>query len=111
MEKTIGEIFNIPTGFQGQIISSFARLNLDNVVDDVNDEILGPWADLLAEANITRPGPLSPFMEKELLKDTDLSLDGSRFEKVTGFKYEKPIITKEEVEKMIESYKRMNWWP
>ena len=110
-EKIIGDIFDIPTGFQGQIISSFARLNLDNVVDDVNDEILGPWAELLAEANITRPGPLSPFMEKELLKDTDLSLDGSRFEKVTGFEYEKPEITKEEVEKMIDSYKRMNWWP
>ncbi|KAI9806867.1 MAG: hypothetical protein M1833_002525 [Piccolia ochrophora] len=111
LEKIIGEIFSIPTGFQGQIISSFARLNLDHVVDDVNDEILGPWADLLAEANITRPGPLSPFMEKELLKDTDLSLDGSRFEKVTGFKYERAALTKDEVEKMLDSYKRMNWWP
>ncbi len=93
------------------MISTFARLNLDRVVDDVNDEILSPWADILADAGIIRPGPLSPFMEKELLKDTDLSLDGSRFEKVTGMKYERPKITKEEVEKMIESYRRMNWWP
>ena len=111
LEKIIGEIFDIPTGFQGQIISSFARMNLDNVVDDVNDEILGPWADLLQEAGITRPGPLSPFMEKELLKDTDLSMDGSRFEKVTGFSYSKPEITTDEVRKIIDSYKRMNWWP
>lgn len=111
LEQIIGQIFKIPTGFQGQIISSFARLNLDSVVDDVNDETLGPWADLLAEAKITRPGPLSPFMEKELLKDTDLSLDGSRFEQVTGFEYQKPRITKEEVELMIDSYRRMNWWP
>ena len=50
-------------------------------------------------------------MEKELLKDMDLSLDGSRFEKVTGFRYEIPEMTKAELEKMIESYKRMNWWP
>jgi nucleoside-diphosphate-sugar epimerase len=107
----IGETFKIETGFQGQIISTFARLNLDSVVDDVNDETLGPWADLLEEAKITRPGPLSPFMEKELLKDTDLSLDGRRFEQVVGFTYEKPKITKEEVESIIESYKRMNWWP
>lgn len=111
MEKIIGEVFNIPTGFQGQFISTFARLNLEHVVDDVNDEILGPWADLLTAANITRPGPLSPFMEKELLKDTDLSLDGSRFEKVTGMVYDRPRITKEEIEKMIDSYRRMNWWP
>ncbi len=111
MSQIIADIFSIPTGFQGSIISNFARLNLDSVVDDVNDEILGPWADLLAAANITRPGPLSPFMEKELLKDTDLSLDGSRFEEVAGFKYEKERITQQEIQGMIDSYKRMNWWP
>lgn len=107
----IAQIFGIKTGFQGSIISTFAKMNLDSVVDDVNDDLLGPWADLLADAGITRPGPLSPFMEKELLKDTDLSMDGSRLEKVVGFTYEKPKLTKELVEDVIESYKKMNWWP
>lgn len=111
MAEIIGQIFGIETGFQGQLISTFARLNMDSVVDDVNDELLGPWGDLLAEAGITRPGPLSPFMEKELLKDTDLSMDGGRLETVVGFRYEKPKITKELVEEVIESYKRMKWWP
>ncbi|GAB1310853.1 hypothetical protein MFIFM68171_01063 [Madurella fahalii] len=111
MADIIGQVFGIATGFQGSLISTFAKLNLDSVVDDVNDELLGPWADLLAEAGITRPGPLTPFMEKELLKDTDLSMDGSRLEQVVGFTYEKPKITKELVEEVIESYKRMNWWP
>ncbi|KAI9879703.1 MAG: hypothetical protein M1830_007650 [Pleopsidium flavum] len=111
MSTIIGTIFHIPTGFQGSLISSFARLNLDHVVDDLNEEILQPWADLLAAANITRPGPLSPFMEKELLKDTDLSLDGGRFERVCGFKYARESIGEGEVRGMIESYKRMNWWP
>jgi hypothetical protein len=111
MADIIGEIFKIETGFQGQLISTFAKMNLDSVVDDVNDEILGPWADLLSDAGITRPGPLTPFMEKELLKDTDLSMDGSRLESVVGFKYEKPVITKELVEEVIESYKQMKWWP
>lgn len=111
MAEIIGEIFKIETGFQGQLVSTFARLNLDSVVDDVNDEVLGPWAELLADAGITRPGPLTPFMEKELLKDTDLSMDGSRLEKLLGFTYEKPKITKELVEEVIESYKQMKWWP
>lgn len=111
MAEIIGQVFGIETGFQGQLISTFAKLNLDSVVDDVNDELLGPWADLLEEAGITRPGPLSPFMEKELLKDTDLSMDGSRLEEVVGFKYEKPQINKELVEEVIESYKKMKWWP
>lgn len=111
MATIIGELFKIETGFQGQLISTFARLHLDSVVDDVNDELLGPWADLLAKAEITRPGPLTPFMEKELLKDTDLSMDGSRLEKLLGFQYTKPTLTKELVEDVIESYKKMNWWP
>lgn len=111
MANMIAQIFGIKTGFQGTIISSFARMNMDSVVDDVNDELLGPWAELLEKAGITRPGPLTPFMEKELLKDTDLSMDGSRLEKVVGFKYEKPKMTKELLEEVIESYKTMKWWP
>lgn len=111
MAAIIGDIFKIETGFQGQLISTFARMNLDSVVDDVNDELLGPWAELLADAGITRPGPLTPFMEKELLKDTDLSMDGSRLQKVLNFEFTKPVLTKELVEEVIESYKQMKWWP
>lgn len=111
MAEILGQVFGIETGFQGQLISTFARLNLESVVDEVNDEILGPWADLLSEASITRPGPLTPFMEKELLKDTDLSMDGSRLKKLLSFKYDKPVITKDLVKEVIESYKKMNWWP
>ncbi|KAF2753199.1 NAD dependent epimerase/dehydratase family protein [Pseudovirgaria hyperparasitica] len=105
------EIFKIETGFQGTLISTFARMHLDSVVDDVNEETMDPWADLLLDAGIPTSGPLSPFMEKELLKDTDLCLDGSAFENATGFQYTHPKLTKEEVESVIESYKRMNWWP
>ena len=111
MAELVAQLFDIKTGFQGQLISTFARMNMDSVVDDVNDEVLGPWADLLEDAGITRPGPLTPFMEKELLKDTDLSMDGGRLEKVTGFKYDKPQITKELVQAMIDSYTRIGWWP
>jgi len=50
-------------------------------------------------------------MEKELLKDTDLSMDGSRLEKVVGFTYQNPKITKELVKEMIDSYVRIGWWP
>lgn len=110
MADLIHTQFQIPTGFQGTLISKFARLNLDTVVDDVNDEILDPWADLQAEAGL-QPGPISPFMEAELLKDNDLSLNGLLFEKETGFKYERPRLGIEELREVIESYKRMGWWP
>lgn len=61
-------------------------MNLDHVVDEVNDETLDPWADLQTQAGISNSTPLTPFMEKELLRDTDLSLDGGEFERVVGFR-------------------------
>lgn len=86
--KIVSEIFNIETGFQGTMINMFARLNLEHVVDELNDETLDPWADIQQDSGIEpgNSGPLSPFMEKEILRDTDLSLDGSKFEKEVGFK-------------------------
>ncbi|KAF1912516.1 hypothetical protein BDU57DRAFT_368574 [Ampelomyces quisqualis] len=109
--KLMHEVFNIETGFHGTLISAFARLNMDHVVDEVNDETLDPWAELQQAAGICQSTPLSPFMEKELLRDADLSLDGSAFETETGFTYKHEKLTKEGVEEVVESYKRMNWWP
>ena len=88
MAAIIRDVIGIDTGFQGTLINTFARLNLEHVVDDVNDETLDTWADLQQQAgNDAGNSPLTPFMEKELLKDADLSLDGSKFERTTGFKY------------------------
>jgi len=83
---------------------------LDSVVDDVNDETLDPWAKLQQTAGI-KPGPIGPFVEKELLKDTDLSLDGGLFERVTGFRYRRLALGQGEMEEVVESYRRMGWWP
>lgn len=87
MASIIKDIFGIETGFQNTLVNTFAKMNLDHVVDDVNDDTLDDWAELQEAANVKENGsPLSPFMEKELLRDTDLSLDGGRFESVVGFK-------------------------
>lgn len=112
LAELVSQAFNIKTGFQGTLVSSFARFNLEHVVDDVNEESLQPWADMLEKKGITKPGPLSPFLEKELLKDADLSLDGSLFERTTGFKYERESgLTLEGVKGILASYERMGWWP
>lgn len=60
-------------------------LKLDNVVDELNDDTLDIWAELQQESKTSETTPLNPFMEKELLKDNDLSLDGTAFMKETGF--------------------------
>lgn len=105
------EVFGIKNSFVGSIMSTFAKLNMDNVLEDVNDHVMDPWAKLLEDAGITRPGPLNPFMEKDQVKDEDLCLDGTLFEKTVGFTYQRPHCRKEDIEEMIESYRTMKWWP
>ncbi|KAI6250317.1 hypothetical protein HI914_01611 [Erysiphe necator] len=109
--ELVGKIFNIKTGFHGVAINSFARLNLGGVVDDLNEKFLDPWAMLLKEAGITRPIPLTPFMEKEILKDENLTMDGSRLKTVLEFQYSYPEITEQLLQSVIDSYVRMGWWP
>lgn len=108
-----GSIFKIHTGFQGTLVSSFARFNLESVVDDLNDEALQPWADLLKDNGITNPGPLTPFMEKELLKDCDLCLDTGRAVGVLGWRVGngREQVNEEAVREILDSYKKMGWWP
>ncbi|EPS39155.1 hypothetical protein H072_7097 [Dactylellina haptotyla CBS 200.50] len=112
--EIVEEVFDVKVQFVGKIISQYAtRSNkaIEEAVNDANEEILGPWDDLLDQAGITRPGPITPFIELEQLKDSDLSLDGTRFKNVTGFKYDVPKMNTAMIEGMVESYKRMNWWP
>jgi hypothetical protein len=82
----IRNVFSIETAFQGTLVSQFAKLNLGSVVDDLNDETLDPWAELQKEAGTEANAPLNPFMEKETLRDEDLSLDGAKFVKTVGFR-------------------------
>ena len=109
----IHQIFHIETGFQGTIISQFAKLNLDSVVDDVNEDILQPWADLLKKAGLDEgPGsPLSPFMEKELIKDCNLALSNGKAKEAFGWTVQRRELTVEGIRDVVGSYERMRWWP
>lgn len=109
----VSTIFNIRTGFQGSFISSFAKMNLDSVVDDVNDDVLQPWAEMMKRAGVDhgQGSPLSPFMEKELLKDSNLCLNAKKAKEVLGWKIEREGLTEERLREIIASYERVRWWP
>jgi hypothetical protein len=87
----LNKIFNVPMQFEGRLISKMAAMRLDSLVDDLNNDTLDSWAEIQEEGGVKEPTPLNPFMEKELLKDHDLSLDGSAFIRETGFQYVGPV--------------------
>jgi hypothetical protein len=109
--EALTAVFNIKVSFLGSIVSQFAKLNIDQVLDEMNELCLQTWADLIEEKNITRPGPIIPFLEKDVTRDFDMSIDGTLFETTTGFKPERERFDADAVRAMVCSYERMGWWP
>jgi len=106
----IREIFGIKTGFQGALISNFAKLNMESVTEDINDKHLQPWSELCKNSGVTNT-PLTPYLDKELLKDNALSVDGSKIEKELGFTYNVPKVTLEKVREVIDDFVDLGIWP
>ncbi|KAF7116768.1 hypothetical protein CNMCM5793_005325 [Aspergillus hiratsukae] len=109
--EALSTVFGLKYSFLGSLASQLAKLNLDDVVDDMNEVSLQGWAELLEKKGITRPGPISPFLEKDVIKDLDMSIDGSLFETTTGWKPTRERFDADSVRETIDSYKRMGWWP
>ncbi|KAI9258415.1 hypothetical protein EDC94DRAFT_613717 [Helicostylum pulchrum] len=104
------EIYNVKTSYHGTVVSAFAKLNLDSVMDSVNEKHLGPWAEIIRKNGITAT-PLSPYLDVELLDNHSLSVDGSKIERETGFKYNVPVVTKEKLIEIIDQFKEIDVWP
>lgn len=50
---------------------------MDSVTEEINEMHLQPWSDLCKAGEVVNT-PLTPFLDKELLKDNALSVDGSK---------------------------------
>ena len=111
LAEALTTVFGLKCSFLGSVVSQFAKLNLDEVVDDMNEVSLQVWAELLEQKGIVRPGPISPFLERDVLKDQDMSIDGTLFETTTDWRPSRERFDAEGVRGMVESYKRMGWWP
>ncbi|KAJ5574504.1 hypothetical protein N7450_008403 [Penicillium hetheringtonii] len=109
--NALAEVFGLKVTFIGSLVSQLAKMNLDDAVDDMNEVSLQEWAELIEKSKIERPGPISPFLELDVLKDQDMSIDGSLFESTVGWKPKYERFNADSVRAMVDSYKRMGWWP
>ncbi|KAJ3012262.1 UNVERIFIED_CONTAM: hypothetical protein HDU68_001301 [Siphonaria sp. JEL0065] len=110
INEVIKAIFGIETGFQGTIISQFAKLNLESITEDVNEKHLEPWAQLCKAGGINST-PLTPYLDKELLRDNALNMDGTLIEKTFGFQYLVPQFTEAKVRELIADFEEIGVWP
>ncbi len=127
INRHLQSIFKIDTGYHSTAITAMAKvgllftsqfylltlyrkLDLNAVVEAVNEKHLGPWAEIIQQNGISAT-PLSPYLDKELLYNHSLCIDGSKIENETGFVYEIPYVTDENLNEIIEEYKTLGVWP
>lgn len=109
LNVVLGRLFDIKTGFQGKMLSNVARMKMDYATQVANDKHVGPWVELIRAHGI-RNTPVSPFMDKELLYQNHLYVDGSAIEK-TGFTYAHPTLDEATIEATVREYVAQKLFP
>jgi len=90
LNAMLGKIFKIETGTWGSTMSSIAaKVSLSAIADEANDKHVPGWTKLCQEHKINNT-PLSPYIDKELLANHSLSVDGTAITK-EGFSYSKKV--------------------
>lgn len=107
--KILVELFGIDTGFFGTMISNVAKLKIQAAADTANENHMYPWGEMCKQSKVEH-SPLSPYIDKELLYNTSLSVDGSSIEK-TGFTYLHTEINSALVKQSIDYWKDMGLFP
>jgi hypothetical protein len=110
INKGLEELFGIKTKFAGKMLSAAAqKLGMEHVTSTVNDKHVAPWSRMTKEKGIEIT-PLSPYLDKELLGNTHLTVDGSAIE-ATGFQYTVPELNTERLREWVVYYEKMNLFP
>ena len=109
INQILGDIFAIDIGYIGTVLSVAASTKLSAVAQTANDNHMSPWSDMCKEHNI-KFTPLSPYIDKELLSNNNLSIDGSAIEE-TGFKYEVPEMTEALIREELDYFVKLNLFP
>jgi nucleoside-diphosphate-sugar epimerase len=101
INKHLEALFGIKTKFAGKVFTkAVSSLGMDSITSTVNDKHVAPWSKMTKEAGIEIT-PLSPYLDKELLGNNPLAVDGSAIE-ATGFSYEVPLITTEKLREWVD---------
>lgn len=77
---------------------------MSDVLDDINDKHVGPWADACQRDSIEN-SPLSPYLDEEQLFHKHIHLDNTKLKK-TGFVLQYPVVRREQIEDIINDYVR-----
>jgi len=104
------QIFGIKTGFVNQIAMLAAKaLKTKHLVEYVNDMHLKPFSDAMKKYGINDT-PLTPYLDEELIKDTETWVDGNAIKKL-GFQYDYPEVNATHLSEVLQDYVAKKFFP
>lgn len=110
LNALLGSMFSIEVGFFGSMLSNMAKMNLAGVANDANDKHVPAFVKACESAKILNT-PLSPYLDKELLFNNSLSIDGSAITKDLEFTYSHPTCTEELIVEQVKGFEKQGLFP
>ena len=82
------------------------QLDLSDVVEEINDKHMGPWATLCAEDNVSNT-PLTPYLHKDSLIKKHISMSGTKLRELEFEDFQHPTLTKELLLEMLHEFEEL----
>jgi nucleoside-diphosphate-sugar epimerase len=110
VNELLEQIFGIKTKFLNSVkMSMAAQMGSKWLVGFANDEHLKPFSDACKKYGINDT-PLTPYLDEELIKETNTAVDGSAIVKL-GFKYDHPHVTAESLKEVVQDFIKKGSFP
>ncbi|KAM0788503.1 hypothetical protein ACM66B_001634 [Microbotryomycetes sp. NB124-2] len=109
--KLISQVIGVECGFHNSIISSFAKLNMEDVLEDVNEKHMQGWSDLLTASDppISSTTPLSPYTPVDLLQPYPVAFSNRKLKAIGWMPSHR--LDAETLRETIDGFKAEGIWP
>ena len=107
--KVLESIFRFKTNFSGVFMSNAAQLKLDEICEEANQGHLETWMEMCNATGVLNT-PLGPAVDKELLGNHPLCIDGTKI-KMLGFECSCPQPNGELLQDSIEYWASQGKFP
>jgi len=99
----LGELFKVKVTFVGGMLSSLAeKVSLSSVAEEANDKHVPGWQKICTQHKVNNT-PLSPYLDKEILKKNNLCVSNAALKK-DGFTFVHPTFTKATLEGIYKAF-------